>query len=228
MEQCRQGKSAKWIRNLEKRIGSEGWARGSQSRTRRLSVDCSSCSRGESGSPRAGQGTDWERALQGLFPGRRTVDSELCSECQSEEIQPSAGKRRDTNTNRESVAYRSFSPSEFEARGVRKVTTGITGLWQPSVHSDSRPSHLKHFPELARTTQEGYIPHLAWVTRRAGAKSVFLKPKVETKSLTMWCAASPLAMPHGALAWCPVCGSWSPVVGCFVHGVWFLVRDPDC
>jgi hypothetical protein len=24
----------------------------------------------------------------------------------------------------------------FQARGVRKVTTGITGLWQPSVHSD--------------------------------------------------------------------------------------------
>ncbi len=40
------------------------------------------------------------------------------------------------NTNHESVAYRSFSPSEFEARGARKVTTGITGLWQPSVHSD--------------------------------------------------------------------------------------------
>ncbi|KAK7323068.1 hypothetical protein VNO77_26514 [Canavalia gladiata] len=95
MEQCRQGKSAKWIRNLGKRIGSEGWARGSQSRTRRLSVNCSSCSRGESGSPRAGRGTDWERALRGLFPGRRTVDSELCSECQSEEIQPSAGKRRE-------------------------------------------------------------------------------------------------------------------------------------
>ncbi|KAK7327078.1 hypothetical protein VNO80_31414 [Phaseolus coccineus] len=77
MEQCRQGKSAKWIRNLGKRIGSEGWARGSQSRTRRLSVDCSSCSRGESGSSRAGRGTDWERALWGLFPGRRTVNSEL-------------------------------------------------------------------------------------------------------------------------------------------------------
>ncbi|KAK8942486.1 hypothetical protein KSP39_PZI008717 [Platanthera zijinensis] len=43
---------------------------------------------------------------------------------------------RNTNTNRESVAYRSFRSSEFEARGVRKVTTGITGLWQPSVHSD--------------------------------------------------------------------------------------------
>ena len=25
---------------------------------------------------------------------------------------------------------------EFLARGVRKVTTGITGLWRPSVHSD--------------------------------------------------------------------------------------------
>jgi hypothetical protein len=25
---------------------------------------------------------------------------------------------------------------EYTARGVRKVTTGITGLWQPSVHSD--------------------------------------------------------------------------------------------
>ena len=61
------------------------------------------------------------------------------------------------NTNHESVAYRSFSPSAFEARGARKVTTGwstllynyafesalvnipskgITGLWRPSVHSD--------------------------------------------------------------------------------------------
>ncbi|GKB17242.1 hypothetical protein Tco_0851165 [Tanacetum coccineum] len=60
MEQCRQGKSVKWIRNLGKRIGSEGWAWGSQFRTRRLSADCSSCSRGESGSPRAGRGTDWK------------------------------------------------------------------------------------------------------------------------------------------------------------------------
>ncbi|KAK8531434.1 hypothetical protein V6N13_034511 [Hibiscus sabdariffa] len=37
-------------------------------------------------------------APSGAFPGRRTVDSELCSECQSEEIQPSAGKRRDETT----------------------------------------------------------------------------------------------------------------------------------
>lgn len=43
---------------------------------------------------------------------------------------------KSTNTNSESVAYRSFRPSEFEARDVRKVTTGITDLWQPNVHSD--------------------------------------------------------------------------------------------
>ncbi len=36
----------------------------------------------------------------------------------------------------ETMAYRSFQFLEFEVRGVRKVTTGITGLWQPSVHSD--------------------------------------------------------------------------------------------
>ncbi|KAK8617005.1 hypothetical protein V6N13_116975 [Hibiscus sabdariffa] len=122
MEQCRQGKSAKWIRNLGKRIGSKGWARGSQSRTRRLPVHCSSCSRGESGSLRAGRVTDWERLLRGPSPGdeqstqnwygqgesdcliktkhcdglcgcSRNVISTQCSECQSEEIQPSAGKR---------------------------------------------------------------------------------------------------------------------------------------
>ncbi|CAL9176754.1 unnamed protein product [Musa hybrid cultivar] len=124
MEQCRQGKSAKRIRNFGKRIGSEGWARGSRPRTRRLSADCSSCSRGESGSPRAGRGTDRERPPRGLSPGveqptqnwygqgesdcliktkhcdgprgcSRNVISAQCSECQSEEIQPSAGKRRE-------------------------------------------------------------------------------------------------------------------------------------
>jgi hypothetical protein len=40
------------------------------------------------------------------------------------------------NTNCESMAYRSFSFDMDSTRGVRKVTTGITGLWQPSVHSD--------------------------------------------------------------------------------------------
>ena len=32
--------------------------------------------------------------------------------------------------------FLSFQFLEFEVRGVRKVTTGITGLWQPSVHSN--------------------------------------------------------------------------------------------
>ncbi|KAL6129842.1 hypothetical protein ACLB2K_068224 [Fragaria x ananassa] len=63
----RQGKSAKWIRNLGKRIGSEGWAWGSRSRTRRLSENCSSCFRGESGSLRADRGTDRGRSFGG-FP----------------------------------------------------------------------------------------------------------------------------------------------------------------
>ncbi|KZV53612.1 hypothetical protein F511_40329 [Dorcoceras hygrometricum] len=122
MEQCRQGKSAKWIRNLGKRIGSEGWARGSQSRTRQLSANCSSCSHGDRGSPRVGRGTGWERLPRGPYPSveqstqnwygqgesdciiktkhcdgprgcSRNVISAQCSECQSEEIQPSAGKR---------------------------------------------------------------------------------------------------------------------------------------
>ncbi|KAK8590403.1 hypothetical protein V6N13_057296 [Hibiscus sabdariffa] len=120
----RQGKSAKLIRNLEKSIGSKGWAWGSQSRTRRLSVHCSSYSRGESGSPHAGRGTDWKRLLRGPFPSdeqstqnwfgqgesdcliktkhcdgpygcSRNVISAQCSECQSEEIQLSEGKRQE-------------------------------------------------------------------------------------------------------------------------------------
>ncbi|KAG5568963.1 hypothetical protein H5410_064007 [Solanum commersonii] len=64
MEQCRQGKSAKWIRNFGKRIGSEGWARGSQSRTRRLSVDSLELLPRRAGR-RVPAGTDWERFLRG-------------------------------------------------------------------------------------------------------------------------------------------------------------------
>nr|GEU66085.1 hypothetical protein TSUD_84300 [Tanacetum cinerariifolium] len=64
----RQRKSAKWIRNLRKRIASEGWARRSEFRTRRLSTDCSSCSSSESGSPHASRGTDWERLFQRPSP----------------------------------------------------------------------------------------------------------------------------------------------------------------
>src|ERR1700760_4009144 len=46
------------------------------------------------------------------------------------------------NTNHESVAYRSFSPSEFEARGARKVTTGIDDQQSQAMSpaSSSRPT----------------------------------------------------------------------------------------
>ena len=40
------------------------------------------------------------------------------------------------NVNCESVTYPSFKLEEFQARGVRKVTTAITGLWQLSIHRD--------------------------------------------------------------------------------------------
>ncbi|WZY99711.1 hypothetical protein YC2023_072040 [Brassica napus] len=63
MEQCRQGKSAKWIRNFGKRIGSEGWARGSQFRT---PANVARADRLVSGT-----------ALSGAFPGHRTANSEL-------------------------------------------------------------------------------------------------------------------------------------------------------
>lgn len=46
------------------------------------------------------------------------------------------------NTNHESVAYRSFSPSEFEARGARKVTTGINYIFMtsPRLHNALKSS----------------------------------------------------------------------------------------
>ncbi|PKA64908.1 hypothetical protein AXF42_Ash011510 [Apostasia shenzhenica] len=122
MEQCRQGKSAKWIRNFGKRIGSMGWARGSQFQTHRLSVNCLSYCHGESGLLRAGWGTDWEHSPRGTSLGVKqptqnwygqgesdcltktkhcngpsgcshNVISSQCSECQSEEMQLSAGKQ---------------------------------------------------------------------------------------------------------------------------------------
>uniref|UniRef100_A0A3Q7IVA7 Uncharacterized protein n=1 Tax=Solanum lycopersicum TaxID=4081 RepID=A0A3Q7IVA7_SOLLC len=72
MEQCRKGKSAKWIRNYGKRICSEGWARGSQSRTRRWT---------ERAAPAVKAGhrvPDWGRTRNGSFGGLpRTSNSQL-------------------------------------------------------------------------------------------------------------------------------------------------------
>ena len=61
-----------------------------------------------------------------------------------------------TNTNWETLAYRYFRFLYFEARGVREVTIGITGLWQPSVHSDATflffdvGSYYNFFTEVAK------------------------------------------------------------------------------
>ncbi|KAJ6840240.1 uncharacterized protein M6B38_311510 [Iris pallida] len=79
MEQCRQGKSAKRIRNFGKRIGSEDWARGGPSpepvgcrRTARAAHAARAGRRVPAGG-RTGNGPP----RGGAFPGRRTVDSEL-------------------------------------------------------------------------------------------------------------------------------------------------------
>ena len=80
------------------------------------------------------------------------------------------------NTNHERLAYRPFSPSVFEARGAKRVTTGkslhspndfkirreciltliftgITGFWQPSVHRDL-PSFVGVDPEGMNSPSE--------------------------------------------------------------------------
>ncbi|KAL0304592.1 UNVERIFIED_CONTAM: hypothetical protein Scaly_3018600 [Sesamum calycinum] len=120
MEQCRQGKSAKWIRNLGKGLALRAGHGGPSSER----IGCRRTSRAATAA-RAGRrvpvGDGLGMAPSGAFPGRRTVDSELvrtrgidclikikhcdgpggcsrnvisaqCSECQSEEIQPSAAK----------------------------------------------------------------------------------------------------------------------------------------
>ncbi|KAK4563621.1 hypothetical protein RGQ29_005957 [Quercus rubra] len=77
MEQCRQGKSAKWIRNLGKRIGSEGWARGvpvpNPSAVDGLLELLPRRERVAACRPGDGLGT----TASAVFPERRTVDSEL-------------------------------------------------------------------------------------------------------------------------------------------------------
>ncbi|KAH1188089.1 hypothetical protein GmHk_U060076 [Glycine max] len=64
MEQCSKKKSAKWIRNLGKRIGSEGWARGSPD-----PASCRWTARAASGGGVASRAVEPVRAPWGLFPG---------------------------------------------------------------------------------------------------------------------------------------------------------------
>ncbi|KAG9438348.1 hypothetical protein H6P81_021704 [Aristolochia fimbriata] len=66
MEQCRQGKSAKWIRNREKDWLSRGWARGpGQSNPSAVGGLLSSCSLAGGGSSAMPGGDDWERPFGG-------------------------------------------------------------------------------------------------------------------------------------------------------------------
>src|SRR3546814_11211516 len=71
-----------------------------------------------------------------------------------------------TNTIRESVAYRSFSHSRIEARGVRKVTTGINELKNVPVRSQQFVVLTKSFIHswlvdlLSLTVAFGKAPHM--------------------------------------------------------------------
>ncbi|WZZ15265.1 hypothetical protein YC2023_108354 [Brassica napus] len=87
MEQCRQGKSAKWIR-----LGS-GVPVPNPSTVGGLLELLKWRERTASCRPGDGLGT----ALSGAFPGRRTANSELVRTrgIRLEEIQPSAGKQRE-------------------------------------------------------------------------------------------------------------------------------------
>ncbi|THU42868.1 hypothetical protein C4D60_Mb00t00600 [Musa balbisiana] len=66
MEQCRQGKSAKRIRNFGKGLALRAGHGGPGPEPVGCRRTASSCSRGKSGSPRASRGTDRERPLGGL------------------------------------------------------------------------------------------------------------------------------------------------------------------
>ncbi|KAJ3668766.1 hypothetical protein LUZ60_017847 [Juncus effusus] len=92
MEQCRQGKSAKRIRNFGKRIGSEGWARGSRPRTRRLPADCSSCSAARAGRRVPAGGRAGNGSLGGLLPGVEQPTQNCETTAKGTGLAESAGK----------------------------------------------------------------------------------------------------------------------------------------
>uniref|UniRef100_A0A804RPE9 Uncharacterized protein n=1 Tax=Zea mays TaxID=4577 RepID=A0A804RPE9_MAIZE len=71
MEQCRQGKSAKRIRNFGKRIGSEVLGSGVPAPNPSAAGGMLELlARRRAGPPRAGRGTDRETAPSGAFPGQ--------------------------------------------------------------------------------------------------------------------------------------------------------------
>ncbi|KAM7459742.1 hypothetical protein LguiA_036278 [Lonicera macranthoides] len=99
MEQCRQGKSAKWIRNLGKRIALRAGHGGPSPEP----VGCRWTARAAPAARAGRRVPAGGRTGNGSFGGLpRASNSRLrtgtdkgnptCSECQSEEIQPSAAK----------------------------------------------------------------------------------------------------------------------------------------
>lgn len=73
-----------------------------------------------------------------------------------------------TNTDHESRASWFFWPSGFWAGGLRKLTTGITGLWQPSIHKEiafwffnvnsSYHCHCQNKTQTYRSTEQNREP----------------------------------------------------------------------
>jgi hypothetical protein len=70
------------------------------------------------------------------------------------------------------MAYQSFLLLEFEARGVRKVTTGIIGLWQPIAFIETllsepsmpaRPMIVKHNSPTVCWIVQLPIGNVSWV-----------------------------------------------------------------
>ncbi|KAL0745252.1 hypothetical protein Bca101_102258 [Brassica carinata] len=159
MEQCRQG-SRQNGSVTGKRIGSEGWARRSQFEP----VDCWRTARAANAARAArrvsagdGLGTALGSFLGVEQPTQNCALNVKVKKFNQARIptvpvyypakpQPRSGLGRisgkEDPVELDSMRIRTVKAwpidpldLEFEARGVRKVTTGITGLWQPSVHS---------------------------------------------------------------------------------------------
>ena len=78
------------------------------------------------------------------------------------------------NTNSEMMAYRSFQVSKFEVRGVRKVTTGITGLWQPPLVIDLTSVQRRDCGEGLQEwcRRSGIVRRLRWYPWRYSPRRV--------------------------------------------------------
>lgn len=63
------------------------------------------------------------------------------------------------------MAYRSFVPQKHSSTSIRRETTWITSLWQPSVHGEERPVpfstvHVARYASATNTTLPLLLPQL--------------------------------------------------------------------